>query len=75
LAEITPCQDNTVILRLSDGEITRGKIAFADTEYEDIVFDLIRTNRPGTYCECDAVYTLAIADLIAVEEVSGPISE
>lgn len=75
MAEIRPYQDKTVILKLSDGEITTGKIAFVDTEYEDIVVDIISTNRPANYGQSDATYTIAIADLIAVEEVLGPISE
>ncbi|HLO07767.1 MAG TPA: hypothetical protein VK198_14055 [Terriglobales bacterium] len=75
MAEIRPYQDKTVILKLSDGEITTGKIAFVDAEYEDIVVDIISTNRPGNYRQSDATYTIAIADLIAVEEVLRPISE
>jgi hypothetical protein len=45
IAEITPYLDKTVILRLSDGEITTAKIAFVDNEYEDIIVPT--TSYPG----------------------------
>jgi hypothetical protein len=45
IAEITPYLDKTVILRLSNGEITTAKIAFVDNEYEDIIVPT--TSYPG----------------------------
>lgn len=69
IAEIKPYQDKTVILTLSDGEIATAKIAFVDAEYEDIVVDVIRTNRPETYRDSNSAYTIAAADLVSVEEV------
>jgi hypothetical protein len=41
IGELSPYQDNTVVLQLSDGEISTAKIAFGEAEYEDIVVDII----------------------------------
>jgi hypothetical protein len=68
IAEIKPYQDKTVILKLSNGEITTAKIVFIDTEYEDFVVDVVTTNRPDTYHRTDSVYAIAAADLVSVEE-------
>jgi hypothetical protein len=75
IAEVRSYQDKTVILKLSDGEITTAKIAFVDAEYEDIVVDIISTNRPDNYRHSDAAYTIAAGDLVSIEEVSGLISK
>jgi hypothetical protein len=71
IAELRPYQDKTVILGLADGEITTGKIVFVDAEYEDIIVDIVSTNRPDNYRDSDSAYTIAAIDLISVEEVSG----
>ena len=75
IAEVRPYQDKTVILKLSDGEITTAKIAFVDVEDEGIVVDIISTNRPDNYRHSDAAYAIAAADLVSIEEVLGPISQ
>ena len=69
IAEIRPYQDKMVILTLLDGEITTAKIAFVDAEYEDIVVDVIRTNRPDSYRDSNSAYAIAAADLVSIEEV------
>ena len=46
IAELRPYQDKTVILHLHDGETATAKIAFVDDEYEDIIVDIIDTDRP-----------------------------
>jgi hypothetical protein len=74
IGELSPYQDKTVVVQLSDGEISTAKIAFVDAEYEDIVVDIISTNRPDNYRDANAAYTVAVADLISVEEVSGQVS-
>jgi hypothetical protein len=48
IAELRPYQDKTVILNLHDGETATVKIAFVDAD-EDIIVDLINTNRPEEY--------------------------
>ena len=45
ITEVKPYEDRTVILHLRDGEIATAKIAFVDAEYEDIIVDIVRTNR------------------------------
>jgi len=46
VAELKPYEDKTVVLHLSDGEIATAKIVYVDAEYEDIIVDMVRTNRP-----------------------------
>jgi hypothetical protein len=69
-AEIRPYQEKSVIFKLKDGEITTAKIALVDAEHEDIVVDIISTNRPENYRHAGSAYTIAIADLVSVQEVS-----
>jgi hypothetical protein len=70
LAEIRPYQDRTVILNLEGGEITTATIIFVDAEYEDIVVDVISTNRPDNYRNAGAAYAIPLVDLVSVQEVS-----
>jgi hypothetical protein len=67
ITELRPFQDQTVILRLRDGEIATAKIAFVDAEYEDIVVDIVQTNRPEQYKgPPDSAYTIRAADIASV---------
>ncbi len=49
ITELKPYENKTVILHLLDGEIATAKIAFVDAEYEDIIVEIIQTNRPESY--------------------------
>ena len=71
LAEIRPYQDRTVILELADGEITTATIVFVDAEYEDIVVDMISTNRQDNYRHAGAAYAIPLVALVSVQEVSS----
>jgi hypothetical protein len=67
--EVRPYQDKIVILDLSDGEITKAKILFADAEYGDIVVDIITTNRPERYRrDTKSAFAIRVTDLISIEE-------
>jgi hypothetical protein len=70
LTEVQAYQDRTVIVKLMDGEVTTCKIVFVDSEYEDIVVDILSTNRPANYRNAGASYTVLVADLVSVQEVS-----
>ena len=63
IAELRPFQDKTVTLALSDGEITTAKISFVDAEHEDIVVDIIQTNRPDNYRRAGSAYAIAASDV------------
>jgi hypothetical protein len=72
IAELTRYQDKTVILRLHDGEIATVKVTFVDAEYEDIIVDIISTNRPENYKgPSNAAYVIGAAALASVEEISN----
>jgi hypothetical protein len=68
ISELKQYEDKIAVLTLSDGEITKAKILFVDSEYEDIVVDVISTNRPETYRRSDSSYIVRVVDLLFVEE-------
>lgn len=68
IAEVRPFQDRTVVLALTGGEITTCKIVLVDAEYEDIIVDIIHTNRPYNYRSEDSAYAIAVSDVASVEE-------
>ncbi len=70
IEEIRPYQNKTVILNLSNGEITTAKILLVFDEEEGFVVHVIGTNRADTYRKADSAYAIAAADLVSVEEVS-----
>lgn len=72
IAELKPYQDKTVVLRFCDGEIATVKVDFVDAEYEDIIVDIITTNRRDKYNgPSNAVYAIPVTDLASVDEISN----
>jgi hypothetical protein len=63
-------QDRVVILRLPDSEVLKAKIDFVDLEYEDVVVDVLETNRPAKYTgPTNAVYAVMAAEIASVETI------
>jgi hypothetical protein len=72
IAELRPYQDKTVILHLHDGEIATVKVAFVDVEYQDLIVDIINTNRSQKYKgPANSAHVIRAADLAAIEEISS----
>jgi hypothetical protein len=71
ITEMRPFQDRTVTLALRDGEITTCEIVFVDVEHEDIIVDIIHTNRPDNYRREDSSYAIAVSDVASVREASA----
>ena len=72
IAELRQYQDRTVVLNLHDGDIARVKIVFVDAEYEDIIVDIMHTNRPEQYKgPSDSAYTIRAANVAFVDEISN----
>ena len=71
ITELKPYEDKTVILHLHDGEIATAKIAFVDAEYEDIIVDILQTNRPESYQKpiSSSSFTVRLSDLDLIEEI------
>jgi hypothetical protein len=65
-SELKDFQDREVILRLTDGETLRVLISFVDMEYEDVIVDIIETDRPGNYRTPGAAYTILASDIVSV---------
>jgi hypothetical protein len=73
IAELKPYEDKTVILHMRNGEITTAKIAFVDAEYEDIIVDIVQTNRPETYQKPigSSPFAVRLSDLDFIEDISN----
>jgi hypothetical protein len=72
VAELKPYQDKTVVLRFWNGEIATVKIDFVDAEYEDIIVDIINTNRRDRYAgPSNAVYAVPVVQIASVEAISN----
>jgi hypothetical protein len=71
ISELKPYEDKTVILHWRNGEIAKVKIAFVDAEYEDIIVDIVQTNRPEDYQEPigSSSFAIQLSDLDFVEAV------
>ena len=64
VSELKPFEGSEVVLHLKDGEVLRVKIHFVDSEYQDIVVDVLETNQPEHYKDPHAAYTIAASDVI-----------
>ena len=73
IEELKPFQDTTAILHLNTGEITTVEIAFVDTEHEDIIVNILHTNRPEAYKVplSSCAYAILAADVDFAEEISN----
>jgi O-succinylbenzoate synthase len=73
VSELRPYQDKIVVLHLKDGEIATVKVRFVDAEYEDIIVDIIATNRPDLYKRdpANSSYTIPVGSLASAQEVSN----
>jgi hypothetical protein len=70
--EVRPYQDKSVILCLHDGEIARARILFVDLEYEDIIVDIIDSNRIQEYKGwSNDTYAIRADDLASIQEISS----
>ena len=73
ITELKPYEGKTVILHMSGGEIATAKIAFVDAEYDDIIVDIVQTNRPDAYQKPigSSAFAVPISDLDFIEEFSN----
>jgi hypothetical protein len=72
ITELTHYEDKVAILHLRDGEIVTARIVLVDAEYEDIIVDIINTNRPGQYKGPDnSAYTISASDIASAGEISS----
>ena len=71
ITEVKPYEGKTVILHLRDGETATAKIAFVDAEYEDIIVDIVQTNRPEIYQKPvgSSAFAVQLSDLELIEEI------
>lgn len=73
VAELKRYQDKTVLLNLHDGEIATAKILFVDAEYQDIIVDIVHTNRPETYKKSISAcaFTIRASNVDSIQEISN----
>jgi hypothetical protein len=72
ITELKPYQDKTVILNLNDGERVTAKISYVDTEYEDIIVDILHTSRPEAYRRPinSCAFTIPATAVDSIEKIS-----
>jgi hypothetical protein len=71
IAELKQFQDKTVVLRLTDGEVSTVKVRFVDFEYEDIIVDVLETNRPDTYKDmATSAYAIRAEHVASITEIT-----
>ena len=66
IADLKPFVDKTVTLRMTDGEIVKLLLCFADEEFGDIIVDVLESTRSQPY-DSACSYVIAAADIISVE--------
>ncbi|HSE49186.1 MAG TPA: hypothetical protein VLA96_08280 [Terriglobales bacterium] len=44
-------RDAIAVLTFSNGEVVRAKLIMIDDEYEDLLYDILETNRPDRYAK------------------------
>ena len=73
IAELRLYQGKTVILRMVDGEIATAEVVYVDSEYEDIIVNIVHTNRPEGYkaSRVDCAFTIRAANVDSAEEISN----
>lgn len=67
ISELKPFEDCIICLQLKDGETLRAKVAFVDTEYEDIIVDVLETNQPEHYKDPNAYYVVPASEILTVQ--------
>lgn len=71
ITQLQEFQDCSVSLHLADGEALTATIRYVDLAYEDIVVDVLSTNRPAQYKgPKDSAYTIKAADILAIEKLA-----
>jgi len=70
IAQLRGLQKCTVVLRLTGGEVLMSRINFVDLEYEDIVIDVLETNRPEQYKgPKNSAYAIKAEDIASIERI------
>jgi hypothetical protein len=58
--------DKTVTLRMTDCEVAKVFVCFADEEYDDIIVDVLESTRSHPYDSASA-YTFAAAEIVSAD--------
>ena len=66
IADLKPYVNKTITLRMTDGEIAKVRMYFADEECDDIIVDVLESTRSQPYDPASS-YTFAAADISSVE--------
>lgn len=69
LYELKKFEDQIVVLHLSDGEKLKAKMSWVNvnSEYDDVIVDVLETNRPEHYKTPSAVYTIPCGMIQSIE--------
>ena len=72
VAELKPFEDEIVTLHLRDGEIATAKSVYVDAEYQDVIVDVLSTNRLELYNVpvTAGAFTFPVSDVSLVQKTS-----
>jgi hypothetical protein len=67
-SDVKPFEDREATIQMIDGEQLRAKIVFVDSEYDDVIVDVLETNRPAQYRTVNqkCSYALPLSELVAI---------
>jgi hypothetical protein len=67
LSDLKLFRDQTVTLRMRNGEIAKVKVVLLDEEYDDLIVDVLEASTPERYRDSLAAYTFAVSDIESAE--------
>ena len=68
LSNLKQFLDQTVTLRMTNGEIAKVKVRLIDDEYGDLIVDVLETSTPERYRDRLAAYSFAASDIESAEQ-------
>jgi hypothetical protein len=66
IADLKPFVDNTVTLRMTDGEVAKVRVLLISEECDDIIVDVLESSRSQPYDPASA-YTFAAAEIVSAD--------
>lgn len=66
IEELKWLKDKVVTLQMNNGEIARVRVHWVDDEYDDLIVDILETNKPELYGDLSNTFTFSAADIVPV---------
>ena len=69
--ELQAFHNKTVSITFLDGEVSTARLTCSDDECEDVMVDVVSTNRPDRYTHHHCSYIVPASEFLSVTEVSS----